>query len=304
MGDVRRVTWVCGDQRVLVEEVVDTIRERLAPGPLDYISVSYSNTFDRDVWAAASQYPLNPGSNRLIVVRDAEKLARPQRITDWLCHTRRLPKVYLLFVSNDSVLPGKKNELTNWAKALRAPRGHLVRCSTLSPEAAVAWARRRSAGLDDSAATYLLTRTGGDLATVAGVCAKLNLFAGRVSAATIDQLCAESPQQDLADNLLAGKKKLALLCLPGLSEQDSLGLLSLLDSRIDLLHSLHRHQSAGRSWRDIQGISPFLIRQYMPLARDYDTARCSQRRRALASTEEALRAGARTGVLEGLIALW
>lgn len=306
-GELRRVTWICGDQHVLIEEVVDTVKDKLNPSPLDHVSLSFSPTFERDVWAAANQYPLNPGSNRMILIRDADRLTRWQQLEAWLTRTRTMPGVYLVFVSNEPDLPthtlaGKK-VLKPHVAALRAPRGSLVKCTMPAEADALAFVRRR-APLDDSTARYLLTRTGGNLGAAAAVCAKLRLFEQAAGAATINALVAEAPAADFTDNLIALDKRQALLSLTGLADAELIRLIALLDSRLDLLERLHRIQIAGQSWRDVSGVNPFLLRRYMPHARHYDAAGCTRRRRVLAVVDDALRTGARDGVFEALTALW
>lgn len=306
-GDLRRVTWVAGDQHVLIEEVVDTTKNKLNLSPMDYVSLSFSSTFDRDVWAAANQYPLNPGSNRMILIRDAEKLTRWHQLDAWLTRTRTLPGVHLVFVSNETDLPthtvGGKKTLKPHVAGLKAPRGSLVKCTMPAEADALAFVRRR-APLDEGTARYLLTRTGGNLAAAAAVCAKLTLFQQRPGAATINALVAETPAAGFTDNLIALNKRQALLNLTGLHPSEQIKLIALLDSRLDLLERLHRIQIAGQSWRDATGINPFLLRQYMPHARHYDTASCTHRRRVLAVIDDALRTGARDGVFEALVSLW
>lgn len=301
------MTWVCGDQSVLIEEVIDLIRRKLALSAVDYVSLSYAPGFDATVWAEAHQYPLTPGATRLIVVRDAERLTDRGQLENWLARNRQLPGVYLLFVSGEPDLPhtlsGGKKVLTGCAKHIKAPRGHLVRCAMPGEADAIAWIRRR-ADLDEASARHLLTRAGGNLATAAAVAAKLSLFAGRASTSTIDLLCLERPVDDFTDILLALDKRRALLRIPDIDEAERLKLVALLDTRLDLLVKLHRHQLAGHTTREITGISPFLVRQYMPIARHYDPARCVHRRRALAIVDDALRGGARVGVMETLVGLW
>lgn len=301
---VRRATWICGDQRVLVEEVVDTIRAHLGVAELDYVSLSASPTFERDVWAAANQYPLNPGSPRLVLIRDAQKLTRWEQLHRWLARTRQLPGVHLVLVSADADLPTTgKRTLAPHAAALKAPRGTLVRASLPAPADLLAWVHRR-ARIDDTTALYLLERTGGDLALAAAVCAKLSLFAGAAGRTAIDALVAERPATDFTACLLALDKRRALLCIPDLTDAETTRTIGLLDSRLDLLSALHRIQLAGQSYRDAVGINPYLVRAYLPLARHYDPKRCVYRRRVLAVVDDAFRSGARTGVLESLVSLW
>jgi hypothetical protein len=134
--------------------------------------------------------------------------------------------------------------------------------------------------------------------------AKLRLFEQAAGAATINALVAEAPAADFTDSLIALDKRTALLSLPGLADAELISLIALLDSRLDLLERLHRIQIAGRSWRDASGVNPFLLRQYMPHARHYDSTSCTRRRRVLAVVDDALRTGARDGVFEALTALW
>lgn len=302
------MTWVCGDQRVLVEEVVDTTRRLLAPSPLDYVPLDASDTDEHHIWSFALQYPLNPGAHRMILIRDAEKLTRWDRLTSWMDSTRQLPGVYLVFVSNETDLPyetagGKKAGLKAHVAAIKAPRGSLVRCTMPNEADAIAWVRGR-ARMDEATASLLLTRTGGSLAQVAAVCAKVSLFDGPAGRATIEALCAERPSASFVDNILALDRKAALLRIPDLPDAEAGKVIGLLDSRLDLLASLHRLQVAGYGLRDMTGINPYLARQYLPIARMYDQSRCVHRRRVLAVVDDALRKGARTGVWEALVALW
>lgn len=306
-GDLRRVTWVAGDQPVLIEDVIDTTRRKLAPGPGNTVSLSHSSTFERDVWAEANQFPMTPGANRLVIIRDAEKLTRWQQLDLWLARTRQLPGVYLVFVSGEGDLPylgtGNKRVLKPHVEKLRSPRGYLVRCMLPGVDDAVAWIRQRSQ-LDTPMAKYLLTRTGGNLAACAAVTAKLSLFQQAAGEATINALVDESPASGFTDNLIALDKRRALMTADGLRPDDHLKLIALLDTRLDLLQKLHRIQIAGQSWRDATGVSPFLQRLYMPHARHYDQAACSRRRRVLAMADDAIRTGARVGVLQAVVALW
>lgn len=288
---------------MLVEEVVDTTRRALDVTAMNYVVLYADETPERDIWAEASQFPLIPGANRLILVRHAQKLKDWGQLARWLSGTRQLPRVYLVFVSDehDTHTPGSRTLLPH-LELFKAPRGSLVRCTQPAEDEAVAWVRRR-ARLDHDTAKHLLTRTGGDLSACAHVCSKLSLFDGRAGTSTIDLLVAETPAADFSDLLIAGDRRRALLCIPDLPHEHN-KLIALLDSRLDLLQTLHRVQIAGRSWRDATGVNPYLARNYLPHARNYDPKSCAYRRRVLAVIDDALRSGARVGVFEALVALW
>lgn len=301
----RRVTYVCGDQPVLVEEVVDHTRaavsQRFGTDP-EFVSLSRSSTFDTDVWAEAFQSPLTPGQPRLVVVRDAEHLKRWDKLHLWMGFRRRMPGIFLVFVSGQPDVPKAGGKVVAHLAIIKAPAGFLVRATAPKDDDAIAFARRRAPGLDADMAAYLLDRAGGELITVASACAKISLFNGKVGPTTIDALCAERPADNFVNHLVASQKRQALQCLPDLDDR-SLGVLHRLGNLIDLLARLHRIQISGQSWRDA-GVDSFQARLYLPYARDYDLRRCVYRRRVLAVVEDALLQGATTGVMEGLVALW
>lgn len=300
-GEVRKTTWVCGDQRVLVEEVVDFIRRQLGVSDMDYVCLTAGTVADRDIWAAAGQYPMDPTANRLILIRDAEKIRNWEPLTEWLAGARRLPTVHLLFVSN---LPdfGADKKMPSHVEAIKA-RGHIVRCAMPNETDALAWVKRR-ANLDDETARHLLTRTGGNLALAGAVCAKLSLFDGQAGPRTINQLCAEVPADSFVESLLLLNKRAALHAAESLRPNDFGKIIGLLDSRLDLLAVLHRAVRAGYSTREVQGFPLFLVKQFMSVAKHYDPKRCLYSRRVLAVIDDVHRSGARDGLMTALTALW
>ncbi len=304
MGE-RRVTYVCGDQPILVEEVVDHTREAIADrfgiSP-QYVSLARTSTFDTDVWAEAFQSPLGVGKPRLVVVRDAEHLKRWDKLALWMGLKRRMPGIFLVFVSGEPDVPKEGGKVAARLAVIKAPHGFLIRCTKPKADDAIAFARRRAPSLDDDMAAYLLRRSGGELLTVASACAKISLFNSPVGPTTIDALCAERPADNFVNHLVAGQKRKALLCLPDLDDRP-LGVLHRLGTLLDLLERLHRIQISGQSWRDA-GVDTFQAQLYLPHARDYDHRRCVHRRRVLAVVEDALLQGAQVGVMEGLVALW
>lgn len=307
-GERRRVTWVAGDQAVLIEDVVETTRKKLeVASTMNYVSLSFEANYDRTVWAEVNQHPFEPGATRLVVIRDADKLTRWEQLGLWLSRTRSLPGVYLVFVSGETDLPstgtGNRKQLKPHVAQLKAPRGYLVRCATLNEPDALAWIRQR-ATVSDEVARHLLTRTGGSLDQAAAVCAKLSLFDQAAGVATIDALVEETPTASFTDSLIAGDKRHALLALGSVRADNYCRAVALLDSRLDVLHKLHRIQIAGRSWRDSTGVNPYLSRQYLPYAKNYDASVCAHRRRVLASIDTVLRTGARQAVMEALVAAW
>lgn len=302
-GEVRRITFVCGDQLVLVEDVVDTIRTLVAASVLDTATFHAGQTPDAFIWDAAFQYPMVRGASRLIIVRDAQQMTDWQPLHAWMGMTRRLPGVHLVFVSTDADLPRTDGELAAHIEAMKAPRGHLVRCTAPNETDMVDFVRAQVSMSADTA-RHLVARTGGDLTAAAWVCRKLALFEHPAGRTAIDALADPGPADQFADSLLADRKPDALMHIPDLDGHELLRVFGLLDSRLDTLAALWRAAVAGQSAREITAVPAFLVRTYQRLATAYSPDRCARNRTVLALLDDVVRGGTHDGVPEALVALW
>jgi DNA polymerase III delta subunit len=308
----KKVTWVCGEERVLVEEVVDHTRAALGVSDMDYVSIVAGSAPDKEIWAAANQYPFTPDQNRLVLVRDAERVKRWDPLEAWLANTRQLPTVHLLFVSSEHDFPyqtGKDGKSTGdlkrhvgWIKG----KGHLVRCSYPNEEDVVAWVKRQ---VDSPVrvAEHLLRRVGGDLGLARNVCLKAQLFSGELSTPVVDVLCSESPSSDFVDALVRLQKPKAFRALEVLPQDAWSMTIGQLDYRLEILGKLHSALRKGQTIKDVSisgSVPVFLARELMPVAKIYDRDRRLSCRRVLAVADDALRGGARDGCMESLVALW
>lgn len=290
---------------------MDHYRDTLKVDDIGYVSLTAGVVPDRDIWAAANQYPLDPHANRLVLVRDAERVKRWKPLEDWLASSRLMPTVHLLFVSSDHEFPyvvkdGKSTgELKPHADLIKT-RGRVIRCSTPAEEDQIAWLRRYSP-MPDTVARYLLTRVAGDLGRARSVCLKARLFSGEPSEEVISVLCSESPGDNFVEELLAQRKPRALLALEGLPERDYSKTIGFLDSRLEVMGKLNDALRQRKTLKDVvvAGTVPqFLARALMPYAKYYDRDKRSHCRRVLAAADEGLRAGARVGVMESIVSLW
>lgn len=310
----RRVTWCVGSQRVLVEEVIDTTRTKLAVSPLDSLTFTAGETPDREIWAAANQYPLVPGANRLILVRNAQKIKTWLPLDAWMSRTRELPNVYLLLVSAAEKMEYEQDD--DGKRRLKPPaswvktKGYLVECALPNERDAVAWVCRQVPAMDEKTAGYLLTRVGGNLIMAANLCKKLALFTGNgasPNARVVDVLCSEMPSDSFAELLLLLKHREALHAIEHVPDAEIGRIIGLLDARLELLHSLHQAVLSGVTLRDLKsrtGIERFEAESYWGIARDYDHNHIVYRRKILSVIDDAYRIGVRGGLLEVLTSLW
>lgn len=296
-----RVTWVCGAERVLVHEVVHEVSAAIHP---DYTeSYTAGRDSEKDIWESA----LSSLSvmTRVVLVRDASRLRAWHHLRAWM--RSRPHNIHLIFEAAEDDFPrdgdGKLEEHAAWLRD--SSLGQLVRCSSLSPEDAVAWARRRLDGLGEDQARRLLDRASGSLAEVRTVLDKARLFRGRPTDEALALLCEELPGE-FAERLILGDRKGALLAAESLGGElgSQIGLLA---SRLEVLSTLHRAARDNVSRRDVTGrlgVPANLAQKYAGVARDYPEERVARCWSALAVAEDAYRSGTAEGAAEVLVVSW
>src|SRR6187402_36498 len=142
-GVVSKVTYCCGDQAALVEIVLDDIKRILQVPITDYVEIDAR--VDGSMWEAASQYPLDPKSNRLVVVRNSESIADWSGLEEWISQSRNNTNNYLLFLSYNSDAPANyaKGKRVNYQEHIELIRtkGKFIKCSQPNDEDLVKWVR-------------------------------------------------------------------------------------------------------------------------------------------------------------------
>lgn len=313
----RQLTWVCGSEPVLVEEVVDSIRIRVNAAPWNYVPLSAGMDSERAIWAEIDQHPIDSG-NRLVVIRDAENLKDFAHLIDFIKHRTSNPKTHLVFVSNDERVPRVTTVEGKYQKVTEAPtdyiaafsgKGYVVECKAYTAQTAhyaVDWVQAQ-VRMRSGIAGHLLERANGDLRLVRDVCRKLAVFPDEITLTTINSMLAERPRDSFADALLSLDKKTALLALRDLPSREYGRVLGFLDARLDLAGMVYDMQIEQKTFAEISraaGSQSFLIKDIVPVAKHYDPKRRHQIRTTMAMADEAIRSGATEGVLEALIAFW
>jgi hypothetical protein len=306
-GSVSKVTYCCGDQTALVELVVDDIRSILNVPVTDYIEVE--GKAGSGIWDAASQYPLDPNVNRLVVVRNAELISDWVPLFDWLAVTRGNTTNYLLFVSYQADAPsvyakGKRTGYEDYIEIIRT-KGKFIRCSQPNDEDLLKWAQ--TYGLTEQASRHLIDRTSGDTSAMLEVFHKVAIWNGSPNNKAIDLLCEEQALDSFVDYLILRDKKTAYLALHNTSEEERAKIISRLDHRLDMMMEIGKYVRRRMFAGDIAattGIKVYLVKTFMPVVKDYDDRKIKRCRQVLAMIDGALRDGVKAGVWETLIALW
>jgi hypothetical protein len=309
--ELGRVSWVCGNEPVLVEDVVATALAQSS----SHLTFDMAECQEPDVWSAASSPPGDPDERLLVLVRNAQRLKRWDQLGT-LLSARDLGQLRVLFVSSEPRLarrPGEDEE-----KAVLAPHLALLRDSRAGmavecrvpedwremPDWMLDWASAAlgTAGRVTGEALLMLS---GSVSEAAAVAAKIR-GAGIVPSRDVIAELAD-PAASYTEAVIAGRTVEALAASPSL-DRDGIGAaIGLLSSRLDLLLALH--EAAERRWdareTAVKGNVPrFLQQRYKGAAASYSPGRARALRVILAEADAAWRSGAHEGIPEFVAVLW
>jgi DNA polymerase III delta subunit len=314
----KQVTWVCGPERVLVDEVIEAIRRQVNPETWDYTSLFVGEESERELWATVNAFPAG-STPRLVLIRDAEKLEHPEQIIEFLDKRAKNPNTYVILVSNDHEVPRapqtpeeKKSRtlgaLLPYIAAINT-KGRVVDCkpfTSATAKHAVTWVLSK-VNMRQSVAEYLLNRSNGNLRLVRDVCAKLSVFDESLTFSMINALLKEQPRDTFVDALRALDKKTALLALEQLPVSDYSRTLGKLESDLALSGRVHDMIKARKTHSEIVkelGNQGFLARDIEETSKYYDKKRLHSIRTFLAEADVALNQGTTTGLMEALVVFY
>jgi DNA polymerase III delta subunit len=316
--DARQVTWVCGPEKVLIDEIVSHIKKNINPEPWNFSVLSAGDDSERTIWAEINMYPAD-NQPRLVIIRNADKLKQTDRIKDFIANRTKNSLTYLIFVSNQDELPRApqtpeqkraraKGDIADYIEAFKT-KGHTIECKPFTAATArhaVSWVLSK-ADMREGVASYMLNRSNGNLRLVRDVCEKLAVFPDEITMTTINSMLAERPRDSFIDALLALDKKTALLALQEIPPTEYGRIIGLLDAQLDLAGMIHDMQIDHKTPAEMTraaGNRNFLVADLIPVAKHYDQKRRLTIRRTLALLDEAYRAGNRIGLMESLVVLW
>ena len=316
---VRRLTWVCGPEHVLADDVAAECRSQAG----EVLVLVAGDDAERDIWAEAAQVP-DPGETRLLVIRGAERLRRWDMLAP-LVPARDLAASRLLFVSAEDDAAHAKScscrrcggqesarELAPHLSLIQGSKaGQIIRCAVPDdepPDWLLDWLAARLPGGGRVLADYPLERAGGDLKTAADTAAKMTAAGLPATREAVSELIEPVPSDSVADALVLSTKAAALAAADALRSRQEIGrVIGALDNRLEMLAALRAAQERKLHARDTAakaGVSWLNQRRYRSAAAHYGPAEVARRRRVLAIADDAWRCGADAGVTEVIIAAW
>lgn len=294
---LRPVTWACGPETVLAQEI---IREyRTAHSGVPFVVIDASAASQREVWDTLLS---QPAGGSVTVVYSAEKAVLASELKVLLGEATPFSPV--IFVTAVPTYARGESEHLELIAASR--NGQVVRCVPPSKEEdMVRIVSSWWPGAGDNAAAEVLERCGGSLELAREACDKAVLAGIPVS--LLSAVCRRAPGSDYADFLVSGDRKKAATAAGGVPQEEVGRTIGLLASRLSLLGLLNSAKRQGMTPQE-QVIKlradPYVLRLLRPYAPDYPASRENSCREVLAMAESAHRSGVSGGVLEAVAALW
>jgi hypothetical protein len=299
---LRKVTWVCGPEDVLVREVVAAHREEVSPDRCTVLFAGHAP--EREIWDTLLSYS---AGGRRTVVYGAEKLKDPGCAV-LLAADAGLDATYTVFVSAEADFAREDGKLVPHLAALQASKAaQLIRaCEPSKAEDRTALVASWWPGATLNFAYDVLVRCG-SLGRAYLACEQARLAGLEPTRQMAGLVCPSDPGGNFADLLMSGSKRAACAAAGQMGAQDLGAAIGLLAARLTVAeqigdgvrHGMHPREAASR-----ERVDRFVASLVIPHIGMYTADRVRRCRRALATAESAWRSGTRTGVAEGLAALW
>lgn len=299
----------------MVEDAIDRFKDALEVTESEYLPLAATASNTQEIWSVINQRPVRQNANRLIVVRDCDRMTSWRPFRGWMDEARNMPGVFVVFVSDKHDLPYRlldsegsdkpKKVLPDHVHLIQS-RGKAVKCSPMSKNDLIAFAQHRIAA-SELTCDYLVERTGLSVAALHNALLKLELFSGTVTPDVIDLFCAENLSDAWTSLLLRDRKKEAFTAALSISPNDYGRLIGRLAGALVHLEKLNwaaRNRMSTAELMRTGEVPAVVVKDLFPLARNYDEIKRTRCYYALAVADEALSLGERSGILESLITAW
>ena len=315
----KQITWVCGDEPILIEEVVSHITSYLDPMPWNVSRVDASELTVRKIKAELYQHPMGAGS-RLVLIRHAELIEDWSFLVEWIPKRSQNPKTYVVLTSSESGIPKIEPTPEQRRAGIKAKppehldligkRGGIVECRPFTNATAKyspAWVQSMMP-MREPVARHLMERANFQVRLARDTCMKLKMAGvNEVTITHVNQLLEEQPRDTFVDALLARDHKTASIAARTIPESEYGKIIGQLDSRLDLTGLVHdmmvEHSKPGDIAR-AAGKQAWLVPEILKVAKHYNSKRRLELRKVLALVDNAYRAGHPHGLLDVIVAFW
>ena len=289
--------YVCGEEICLQEIVIQTIRETVRPGVLDYYTHDGSDKI-ADIMDTLTRELA--GDKKLIIIRNGHKIKKFDRIVKWAEQIRQFTETCLVVQTNEIKVLTKDARYRPFVEL-----GLFVECKSLSKTKLYGWLTT-FAEMTPDAFDLLLESCGWELSKVINEVKKLRYLGRIVSVEDVAALCPRTYDERFVDQLLIGDKIKAKHALQLLGPEDKSKIVGLLDYKLNLLLQLALLRRQGTGLKEAVyrlNISFFVAKIHWDLCQTMTISVIRKRLSLLVSIDTRVRAG-QNGALAVLLAQW
>ena len=289
--------YVCGEETCLQEVVIQTIRETVRPGVLDYYTHDGSDKI-ADIMDTLTRELA--GDKKLVIIRNGQKIKRFDRIVKWAELIKQFTETCLVVQTNEVKVPTKDARYRPFVEL-----GLFVECKSLSKTKLYEWLTA-SAEMTPDAFDLLLESCGWELSKVINEVKKLRYLCRIVKVEDIAALCPRTYDERFVDQLLIGDKAKAKHALRLLGPEEKSKIVGLLDYKLNLLLQLALLRRQGLGLKEAVyrlGVSFFVAKIHWDLCQTMTISVIRKRLSLLVNIDTRVRAG-QNGALAVLLALW
>lgn len=289
--------YVCGEETCLQEMVIQTIKETVRPGVLDYYThdgadkiADIMDTLTREL----------AGDKKLVVIRNGQKVKKFDRIVKWAGLIRQFTETCLVVQTNEVKVSTKDARYRPFVEL-----GLFIECKSLPKTKLYEWLTT-FAEMTPGAFDLLLDSCGWELSRVVNEVKKLRYLGRVVKVEDIAALCPRTYDERFVDQLLAQDKVKAKHALRLLGPEDRSKIVGLLDYKLNLLLQLALLRRQGMGLKEAVyklNISFFIAKIHWDLCQTMTISVIRKRLSLLVNIDTRVRAG-HNGALAVLLALW
>lgn len=306
--------YVCGEERILVDEVVTLITEEYPVADWNLNKLVVGLHTDAEIWENLFSSSLDAGP-ALTVVSGADKLTNMHLLPELI--RVKSPSHVVVLISNEDKIERVAQAQEDGSNKFVLPaqfesfekKGRVIECipfTQSTAKTAIAWVETKMEARE-SALIHLLNASNNDLRLVRDVITKLQWVGEPATVRNVNVFLSAEPSDTFTDALLALDKGTAIQALSKMPSSEYLQLIGHLDAQIDLAGRVHDMLALHKTVADIMravGSQAFLVPAISKVARHYSKERRLGVRKLLAESDRRLRRGQTEGVMESLVTLW
>jgi DNA polymerase III delta subunit len=294
----KRLVYICGKERLLVNEVLKAEMASRNVSDLGLIKLDGAKDSIVNIDTELKQYGNN---NRLILLKNADQIKDFSFVIKWtnLTHMR---KTSLICVGNEVFPQTKEDRYRPFIE--KRDSGKFIECKELSLEQTLELIAMKGSFTHD-ARNALYVACGGNLSKILNEIEKLNYLGKTITKELVDEFVNVSINDNFVNKLFERTYTLDMVSL--IQEKDIPLIIAGIEYYLLNMLLIIKYRSNDRGFKDIASISGvplFLVNKLFFLCKGVSEATILRRIKLLANLDVSYRKGNIVGALERFLILW